>query len=135
MVDVITPTITQFSNGVTPALLLTFTGFNGDGEYGIFDAWSEGLTWLPAAAVAIVTRTAGETAEIDVDVDGSMDGTVYVATALNNITAKDTYDYMPAPDGGEPDSTGYTRWRYWRVIVNTVGEGNTLTVELWLFPW
>ena len=42
MVDVITPTVTQFGNGVTPALLLTFTGLDGDGEYGTFDLWSQG---------------------------------------------------------------------------------------------
>lgn len=133
MVDVITPTKTFFAHGRTPAMIITFTGFDGDGEYGIFDSWSEGLDWVPSGAVAVFTTTAGTGAAIDLDVNVSLDGTNYVATTINNITSANTYEYTPTPDWGEPDATSHTKWRYWKVIFVAVGTGNTNTVELYLF--
>lgn len=133
MVDVITPTKTWFCDGKTPVLKLTFAGFDAATEYGIFDAWSECRNFAPKNAIAIVTRTAGSQNTIDVDVDVAMENTNYVATSLNNITAKDTYGYHPEPDFGEADNTQFTAWRYWKVYIVDEGNGNTLTVTLWLF--
>lgn len=132
MVDEITPTHAVVSKGVTPAVIVTFAGFDGDAEFGIFDAWDKFIPFTPRTAVALVTTVAGTTAAIDVDVDVSMDGSTFVQTNINNITADDTHALHPNPDYGEPDTTHLTRWRYWKVLVNTVGAGNTLTLTLWL---
>ena len=135
MVDVITPTKTYFGkNGKTPALLLTFAGFNGNGEYGTFDAWSDQLTWIPAGATCIVDRTAGTTAAIDVDVDIAMDSGHYIASDINNITAIDTMEHHPSVNYAGADTAASERWRYWKPKVIDVGAGNTLTVYLWLYP-
>ena len=131
MVDVITPTKTLFSDGKTPALLLTFTGFDGAAEYGIFDAWSEVLSFVPTSATLIVNRTAGTTAAIDVDLDVSMDNVTYTTTDINNITAKDTYENHPA--AGAADDKGKHAWRYWKVLVVDEGTNNTLNALLWLY--
>ena len=131
MVDEITPTKTFFQNGKTPVMLLTFAGFDAATEFGIFDAWSEALDWIPKAAVAIVTRTGGSQAVLDIDVDVSMDGTTYVASDINNITTKDVHTYHPA--AGAADDSNKIAWRFWKVYIVDEGQGNTLTVELWLF--
>jgi hypothetical protein len=133
MVDVITPTKTLFGKGKTPVIKLEFAGIDGAGEYGIFDAWSEYLGFIPTAASCIVTRTGGTTSAIDVDVNVSMDNTTYVASDINNITAQLTYDHMPSPDWGEPDDTARIAWRYWKPIAVDEGSGNTLTITLWLY--
>ena len=132
MVDVITPTKTWYGiNSKTPVLHLTFAGFDAATEYGIFDAWSEGLDWIPRSAIAIITRTGGAQAVLDIDVDIGMDGTTYVAGDINNMTTKDVYAYHPA--AGAADDSNKMAWRYWKVYIVDEGEGNTLTVDLWLF--
>ena len=132
MVDVITPTKEEISiNGRTPAIHLSFTGFDAATEYGVFDAWGENLGWIPTSAIAIITRTGGAQAVLDIDVDVSMDGTNYVASDINNMTTKDTYAYHPA--AGAMDDSGKMAWRHWKVYIVDEGEGNTLTVDLWLF--
>lgn len=134
MVDVITPTKTWFgSNSKTPGLLLTFAGFDASSEYGIFDAWSENLDWLPSAATCIVDRTAGTTAAIDVDVDIAFDNGHFVPGDINNITAIDSYEHHPSVNYAGADDAAAIRWRYWKPVVVDVGAGNTLTVYLWLY--
>ena len=125
-----TPTKTLFGKGKTPAIKLSFAGIVAAGDYGIFDAWSEYLGFVPRAATCLVTRTGGTTNAIDVDVNVSMDGTNYVATDINNITAKDTYENHPA--AGAADDKGRAAWRYWKPIAVDEGTGNTLTITLWL---
>ncbi len=132
MVDVITPTVTYFGKGSVPAYLVTYVGFDGNGEYGVFDAWDHIVPFAPIGAILIVNRRLGTTNAIDVDLDVSMNNSQYAVTDINNITAKDTYGYMPLTDWGEPDNTPYQKWRYWKVTVVAVGANNTLDVYLWL---
>ena len=131
MVDVIIPTKTFFGKGKTKVAKLDFAGVDGAGEYGVFDAWSEYMDFVPRAATCIVTRTAGTTNAIDVDVNVSMDNTTYTTTDINNITAKDTYENHPA--AGAADDKGRAAWRYWKPIAVDEGTGNTLTITLWLY--
>ena len=132
MVDVITPTKTLFGKGKTPAIKLDFAGIDGANEYGVFDAWSEYLDFVPKAATCIVTRTGGTVTTIDVDVDVSMDGITYGATDINNITAYDTYESHPA--AGASDDKGRHAWRYWKPRMIDEGSNNTSTITLWLHP-
>lgn len=129
-----TPVITHFSDGDTPAVLVTFAGLDANSEFGVFDAWSEHLKFAPRAATVIITTTAGTTAGIDVDLDVSMDNTTYTTTNINNITASLAYANHPNPDWGEPDTSAHTAWRYWKLNVVAVGAGNTLSAALWLTP-
>ncbi len=130
MVDVITPTTEKFLSGSTPACIVTFAGFDAAAEYGKIDMWSLGLGWIPKACTLIVNTTSGVTAAIDVDVDVSMDDTTYVGTNINNVTAETTYAYHPNPDLGEPDTTQFTFWRWWKVTFVDEGTGNTNTAKL-----
>jgi hypothetical protein len=132
MVDVITPTRTVFGvSGKTPCLLITAADFDGDGEYSTgVDTWDTTFSWIPKAATFIVAVT-GTTAAISVKVQGSMDNTNWADTGMA-VTAKDTYDYFPNVDWGEPADASIT-WRYWRVYVTTVGSGNTLNGYIWLY--
>ena len=120
---------------MTPAIQINFDTFDADTEYATIDVWSLGLNWLPKVATLIITTDAGTTALIDIDVDVSMDGTTYTTTNINNVSADDTYAHHPNPDFGEPDTTAHTAWRYWKVLVNTVGAGNTLSADLTLTAW
>lgn len=132
MVDVITPTVTYFGKGSVPAYKVNYVGFDGAGEYGIFDAWDHIVPFAPTSAIALVDRRLGTTNAIDVDLEVSMNNAKYEVTDINNITAKDTYDYMPLTDWGEPDHTPFRKWRYWKIIVVDEGANNTLDVYLWL---
>ena len=130
MVDVITPTTEFFSLGRKNCMLLTFSGVDGAGEYGIFDSWTEDMDWVPRTAVCLVD-TGGGTNAIDVDIDVSMDGTTYVASDINNITATATHTYHPA--AGAADDSNKIRWRYWKMTAVDEGSGHTNEVYLWLF--
>ena len=130
MVDVITPTKTLFGKGKTPAIKLDFAGVDGAGEYGVFDAWSEYLGFVPRAATCLVSRTGGTVTTIDVDVNVSMDNSTFVSTDINNITAYDTYENHPA--AGAADDKGRAAWRYWKVLAVDEGSNNTSTITLWL---
>ena len=121
--------ITLFEGGGTPGLLITGTSIAAADTFSV-DTWSLGLQWLPRTAVCIVTRSAGTTNAIDVDVDVSANGTTYVATDINNITAKDTHTMHPA--AGAADDAGRIAWRYWRISVVDEGTGNTLSIALLL---
>lgn len=125
----LTPVVTLFTGGSTPALLATFAGSAANGDVGVIDSWNRGLNWVPTRATLIITTSVGTTAAIDVDVDVSMDNNTYVVSDINNITAKDTYEHHPA-DGASDDSR--RPWRYWKVSVVTVGAGNTLSHALFL---
>ena len=121
------PVITRFLSA--PGILITGISIAAADTFSV-DTWSLGNTWLPRTAVCIVTRSAGTTNAIDVDVDVSADGTTYTATDINNITAKDTYGVHPA--AGASDDKGRIPWRYWRISVVDEGTGNTLSIALLL---
>ena len=105
-------------------------GIDADAEVSTgFDSWAASETYQ--AAAFIVERTGGATDLIGVKVEGSMDNSVWEDTDIV-VTAKDTYDWHPTPDLGEPD-TPRQMYRYWRVSCTTVGAGNTRTGKLWLY--
>ena len=124
----ITPTVTLFDK--TPAILVTFAGFNTNGDDGSFDSWKTSNFYgnLYRGATAIITRTAGTGTAIDVDVNVSLDNSKQEASNINNMTAVDTYAHeVPVGDNAE------IPWRFWHVDIVAVGTGNTLTLELWLY--
>lgn len=131
MVDVITPTKTVFKDGRMPVIEVSYAGFDGSGEYGVFDVWSEDIDFLPAHATMIVARSSGTTTTIDFDLDISWDGTTYIATDINNITAYDTHEHHPA--AGASNDKGLMRPRYWKVTAVDEGSGNTNTATVWLY--
>ena len=99
-------------------------------EWGKVDTWNDYQNFAPRRATCLVT-VSGTTAAIDIDVDGSFDETNWIATDINNITAKDTHTSHPA--AGAADDKGLVRWRYWRAIAIDEGTGNECTVNLWLY--
>ncbi len=113
-----------------PAILITWTGFDTNGDVGLaFDSWKTNNFYgnLYEKATAIVSRTAGANA-IDVDVNVSLDDSKYEVTNLNNFTAHDVYKYeTPVGDNVE------IPWRHWKVDIVSIGVGNTLDLELWLY--
>ena len=129
MVDVITPTVTVFPE--RKYLYANFEGFNAATEYGIVDVLSEDITFMPRHCTALVTRTSGAEDTIDIDVDISWDGTLYIATDCNNITGFGAYGHHPA--AGAADDNANLAPRYWKVYVVDEGTNNVNQVELWLY--
>ena len=74
-----------------------------------------GFGFQPTKVSMVVVRTAGATAGIDVDVQGSVDNSNFVQ--LTNVTAKDTVN-----------TADVSPYRYFRAYVTTVGAANTLSI-------
>lgn len=98
-------------------------------ESSVKDVMADGFPFLPTCAVFIVT-TVGTTAAINIKVQVSMDGTNYVDSGLA-VTAKNTYDFWPNVDLGEPDDI-IKKWRYWKIVVTDEGTTNVNEAKLWL---
>ena len=124
-----TETTTYIHNGKV-GVLYNCTDFDADTETSAgFDSWATGNVFN--AAAFLVSRTAGSTDVISFKVQGSFDNAIWEDTGMA-VTAKDTYDYFPLPDFS--GSADYLKtFRYWRFVCTTVGSGNTLDADLWLY--
>lgn len=107
-----TPTYVRCENGVH----YEATGFNADAETVTINVLDK-FGFIPTKHSIVVKRTAGSTDVIDVDLDLSDDNTAWetIATLASSSTPVQT---------SVVDKMG----KYIRIIVNTVGAGNTLTL-------
>lgn len=104
------------------SLLVSTAGLDADAEEGTaFDMATYGF--IPMRLSLIVERTAGATALIALDIQGSIDGTTY--TSLAAVTAKDT----------EAVDDTLSAYRYFKCVCTTVGLNNTLTAHWILGEW
>lgn len=106
---------TQIIQFIGKGLWVKSVDFDADTETGtVIDVNDYGFQ--PTKVNMIVQRTAGSTAGIDVDIQGSVDNSTFAQ--ITNVTAKDTLD----------NATAVAPYRYFRVYVTTVGVGNTLDI-------
>jgi hypothetical protein len=113
---------TQTHTLIGKSLLVQTPGLDADAEEGpVVDLVEYGF--IPTRLSLIVTRTAGSTALIALDIQGSINGVTY--TSLAAVTAKDT----------EAVDDTLTAYRYFKCVCTTVGTGNTLTADWILGEW
>ena len=127
-------TINYFRSGKTPVIHIEVAGLDANGEQSAsFDAFNTGFDWIPNAAMIIISQTAGTTAACDVSIEGSNNNIDFVAdlAAVTDCEVPVT-DWYPNQDFSGAIDTHET-YRYWRVDVDTVGAGNTLTANLYLY--
>lgn len=110
-------------------LTIEAAGFDADGENMVVDLLRYNIDRYPTDWSFIITRTVGSTNTISVALQGSINNSVFEDILTETDVTGGTSAHVHTVNDYSGSASPRKQYRYIKLLVSTIGAGNTLTIE------